>query len=49
MGEADKHLKKEDESLQNQSKAQILYPAFVQDAAEVLMSIAVPPTKSAKI
>jgi len=49
MSEADKHLKKEDENVQNQNKAKILYPAFVQDAAELLMSIAVPPTKSTEI
>lgn len=39
-------MKKEEEELQNQNKANLLYPSIVQDAAELLMNIAVPTKKT---
>ena len=35
-------MKTEEEDIYNENKARILYPAIVQDSAELLMKVALP-------
>ena len=46
VSEAKTYMQIEEEDILNQNKARLLYPAIVQDAAELLMNIAVPVQKS---